>query len=71
MASDLLTVRQASEWATQYLHRNVTPSNISYLTQYGRIQKLTDNGNTLVSKEDLIRYYESYVGKRETKWISI
>jgi len=71
MASDLLTIRQASEWATQYLHRNITPSNISYLTQYGRIQKLTDNGNTLVSKEDLIRYYESYVGKRETKWISI
>jgi hypothetical protein len=71
MAPELLTVRQASEWATQYLHRNVTPSNISYLVQYGRINKFTDNGNPLVSKEDLIRYYESYVGKRETKWISI
>lgn len=71
MASELLTIRQASEWASQYLHRNVTPSNISYLIQYGRIRKLTDNGDTLISKEDLISYYESYVGKRETKWISI
>ena len=71
MASELLTIRQASEWASQYLHRNVTLSNISYLIQYGRIRKLTDNGNTLISKEDLISYYESYVGKKETKWISI
>jgi hypothetical protein len=70
MASELLTIRQASEWASQYLHRNVTPSNISYLIQYGRIKKLTDNGNTLVRKEDLIRYYESYVGKRKIRWIS-
>jgi len=71
MASELLTIRQASEWASQYLHRSVTPSNISYLIQYGRIKKFIDNGNTLVSKEDLIRYYESYVGKKETKWNSI
>jgi len=66
--SDLLTIKQASEWASQYLRRNVTPSNISYLIQYGRIKKISDNGNTLVSKQDLINYYISYIGKKETKW---
>ncbi len=68
--SALLTVKQASNWASQYLHRNVTPSNISYLIQYGRIKKVADNGNTLVNRRDLVNYYESYVGKREIDWKS-
>ncbi len=68
--SALLTIKQASKWASEYLHRNVTPSNISYLIQYGRIKKVADNGNTLVNRRDLVNYYESYVGKREIDWIS-
>ena len=68
--SALLTIKQASKWASEYLHRNVTPSNISYLIQYGRVKKVADNGNTLVNRRDLVNYYESYVGKREIDWIS-
>ena len=68
--SVLLTIKQASKWASEYLHRNVTPSNISYLIQYGRIKKVADNGNTLVNRRDLVNYYESYVGKREIDWRS-
>jgi len=68
--SALLTIKQASKWASEYLHRNVTPSNISYLIQYGRIKKVADNGNTLVNRRDLVNYYESYVGKREIDWRS-
>ena len=32
----LTNLREASEWASQYLNRKVTISNISYLLQYGR-----------------------------------
>ena len=66
--SELLTIKQASKWASEYLHKNVTPSNISYLIRYGRIKKVADNGNTLVSKEELADYYKSYNGHRELSW---
>ena len=65
---DLMTIKEASDWASHYLHRNVTPSNISYLVQYGRIKKIGDNGGTLLSREDLLRYYRSYIGARETNY---
>ena len=66
--TDLMTIPQASKWATDYLKKNVTASNISYLIQYGRIRKYDNNGSTSISKLDLIRYYQSYLGKREINW---
>lgn len=64
----LLTIKEASEWASKYLKKNVTTSNISYLIQYGQIKKIGSNGNIRIDKQDLIKYYESYVGKREIAW---
>lgn len=68
--SELLTIKQASEWASIHLGKNVTPSNISYLIQYGRIKKRNGNGNgnSLIDKNELIKYYNSYFGKRELEW---
>jgi len=66
--SELLTIKQASDWATEYLKKTVTSSNISYLIQYGRIKKTDYNGITLVNKQDLIKYYNSIYGKRELSW---
>lgn len=66
--TELLTIKQASEFASEYLKKNVTTSNISYLVQYGRIKKNRNNSSTLIDKYDLIRYYESYLGKREIEW---
>ncbi|MBI5326829.1 MAG: site-specific DNA-methyltransferase [Deltaproteobacteria bacterium] len=66
--ADLLTIKQASEWATHYLDKNVTTSNISYLIQYGRIKKIGSNGTTQVSQRELINYYKSYNGHRELSW---
>jgi hypothetical protein len=63
---DLLTVKEASVWATDFLGKSVTPSNIAYLINYGRINKIGANGNTFVAKRDLIDYYENY--RRETTW---
>lgn len=65
---DLLTIKEASDWASKYLKKKVTTSNISYLIQYGRIKKIGSNGDTLIAKQDLIKYYDSYLGKREFDW---
>lgn len=68
VTDDLLTIRKASEWASRYTGKKVTPSNISYLIQYGRVKKIGKNGNNYVSKQDLINYYLSFNGKREISW---
>ena len=64
----LLTIKQASIWASEYLQKNVTSSNISYLIQYGKVKKYVTNGNTSVNKNDLIDYYKRYNGYRESSW---
>lgn len=64
----LFTIKEASEWATKYLGKTVTTSNISYLIQYGRIKKNGENGIAQVSQQELINYYKSYNGKREVLW---
>lgn len=64
---ELLNVSEASKWASSFLGREVTTSNISYLIQYGRVKKVEMNG-VYVHKEELRKYYESYLGKREINW---
>lgn len=66
--TDLLSIKEASVWASEHIGKNVTPSNISYLIQYGRVKKIGDNGSTQVSKTDLLAYYKSYNGARELAW---
>jgi len=61
----LLTIKEASVWATDHFDKNVTTSNISYLIQYGRIKKIDKNGAIYVSLNDLKNYYKSYNGNRE------
>ncbi len=55
----LYTPKEASEWASKYLNRKITVSNISYLLQYGRICKHGENGNPLLDIEELKKYYDS------------
>lgn len=66
--ADLLSIKEASEWASAFLKKNVTPSNIAYLIQYGRVKKIGENGGTHVSRKELERYYRSFNGKRELSW---
>ncbi len=67
---DFLTLKEASEWASLHLKKKVTTSNISYLVNYGRIHKYSDNGDTFVSKKELIEYYNSFNGQRELSYKS-
>lgn len=57
---DYLTIKEASVWATEHTGKNVTPSNIAYLINYGRILKVGANGTTLIPVKELVGYYENY-----------
>jgi len=64
----LLTLREACEWASSFLGRNISESNISYLVQYGKVKKYGENGSTQININDLKQYYQSLNGKREVEW---
>ncbi|MCL2683008.1 MAG: site-specific DNA-methyltransferase [Bacteroidales bacterium] len=64
----LLTIKEASEWATGYLGKDVTTSNIAYLVQYGRVRKNGVNGSIQIDFNDLKKYYQSYTGSREVNF---
>lgn len=64
----LVTIKEASDWASEFVQRKINESNISYLIQYGKVRKYGDNGKTLVNLNDLMLYYDSYRGRRELVW---
>lgn len=64
----LLTIKQASKWASDYLGNEITQSNISYLIQYGRVRKYKLNGQTALGVEDLKQYYQNNHKTREKSW---
>ena len=55
------TIQDASIWASEYINRRVSISNLSYLIQYGRINKYGNNGNPLISISELKKYYDSTI----------
>nr|MBA4185574.1 site-specific DNA-methyltransferase [Acidobacteriota bacterium] len=65
---ELLNIKEASVWATEHLGKTVTPSNIAYLINYGRIKKVGDNASVLIAKDDLFNYYKAYKNSREFIW---
>ena len=67
--SNFVNLKEASAWASRYLNRNVTTSNISYLLQYGRIKKYGSNGIPLIDKKELKAYYDSF--DKEIPWKNI
>ncbi len=65
---DLMTIKEASLWASKYLKKDVTTSNISYLIQYGRIPKNGGNGNIVVNRFDLEEYYKAHYETKADRW---
>ena len=55
----LMTVTQASAWASREIGRTVTSSNITYLVKYGRIPAIGGNNGLMVRLSDLEKYYRS------------
>ncbi|MBU0721990.1 site-specific DNA-methyltransferase [Patescibacteria group bacterium] len=64
----LLTLKEACDWASSFLGRNISESNISYLIQYGKVKKYGENGSTQIDACDLKNYYQSFNGQREVEW---
>src|SRR3989338_10046646 len=64
----LLTLKEACNWASSFLGKNISESNISYLIQYGKVKKYGENGSTQINVEDLKLYYQSFNGTREIEW---
>ncbi len=64
----LLTIKEASQWASDFLQREISESNISYLVQYGKVRKYNGGNSILVDVRDLKNYYQSYRGWREINW---
>ena len=64
----LVTIKEASKWATDYLAKSVSPTNIAYLVQHGRVKKYQENGLTLIDLNNLKEYYASWQDGRETAW---
>jgi tRNA(His) 5'-end guanylyltransferase len=62
----LINLKEASVWASQYLNRRITVSNISYLIQYGRIKKYENNRNILINIDELKNYYDDF--SKKEKW---
>ena len=62
----VMTLAQASDWASKRIGRKVTPSNIAYLVNYGRIPKVDIGGSPMVRVFDLERYYRALSGVEKT-----
>jgi len=59
----LLEVKDASIWASKKFNRKITPHNISYLINYGRIKKIKKDNKNYVLIDELERYYNSLIAK--------
>lgn len=55
----LLTVAEASDWATRATGRRVGAGNIMYLVNYGRVRNVGNNGRVMVELGELDAYYRS------------
>lgn len=67
-ALDLVSIKDASKWASDHLGKQVTTSNISYLVQYGRIRKFSNKGSVYISLNELRKYYSSHNVCRKEAW---
>ncbi len=62
LSDTLLTPKQASIWASEYLGKKVTSNNIIYLLNYGKIANhSTDLKENLIDKNELKIYYDSTI----------
>ena len=55
-----ITVSEAAKWASRYVKKNVTNSNIAYLVNYGKIANCSlDKSKILININELKLYYDN------------
>lgn len=57
ISNDYISIKDASKWASNYLQKNITVSNISYLIQYGKINRYGSTKKLVLSIKELENYY--------------
>lgn len=65
---ELICVAEAIKLAQSITNKHITHSNISYLVQYGRINKFSKNGALHLSKDEVLNYFKSQSDKRKQLW---
>jgi hypothetical protein len=65
---ETLTIREASEWASNYINMNITKENISYLIQYGKLPKIKEDSSVKVKKDELKQYYDEKYIQKQKEW---
>lgn len=68
MNQEFLSITEASKWATDYLDRPVTASNISYLIQYAKIKKYMERLTVKINAEELKEYYDGNIVNKQKEW---
>jgi len=68
LEKNLLTIKEASRWASAYLKKDVSESNISYLMQYGKVKKHNGGHTVYVDMTDLKQYYAAHRQERVAHW---
>ncbi len=72
MNQKLVSIREASQWASEYLDRPVTLSNISYLIQYAKVKKYYDKQKRIsINLDELKKYYDEHFTQKSEKWKKI
>lgn len=66
--TNFFTIKEASKWASNFLNKPVTTSNISYLINYGKIKKYSNDNVVIINKAELENYYNSYHKTRQEEW---
>lgn len=73
----LVTLDEAARWASEYLKKEVSKNNISYLINYGKILKYDKSGNWLngasngearIDLNELKNYYDKFILTKEDTW---
>lgn len=67
-ARKTFSIKEAAEWATQYLGRPVTPSNIAYLIQYAKLNKQMEKLAIKINVDELKEYYDEEVVQKQQQW---
>ena len=68
MNSDLISIKEAAAWASGYMEKDISPSNITYLIQYAKIKKYESNSTVAqVSITELEKYYNK-IKEKEQRW---
>jgi DNA modification methylase len=68
MVEALVSIKDAADWASQYLGKCVSASNINYLIQYAKIHKKYDNNKNIVVDVNELKIYYDKNKVLEEKW---